>query len=178
MQKKIHSKTELQGEILKNQRPKYFMKRAVQEQVGLNYENKQVYGINSIKWLSAKVKTSKSEYQITNGVIKIDALYNYIKSKKQNMLDNISKEKTKTNIIDQILHLIKVKRGYKKIADEAPKAKFYFSHANPSYQNVSYQGKHYYFFTTKAMFLQPEELILIRGYIPNLQCRSKYFFIT
>ena len=62
------------------------------------------------------------------------------------------------------------------IAVNAPKAKFYFSDANPSYQNVSYWGKHFYFRDKSDTFTVEGVNSDIRKYIAALQRRSKCFF--
>ena len=63
-----------------------------------------------------------------------------------------------------------------KIVDKAVKAKFYYSDANPSYQNVSYFGKHYYFRDKSHTFTVEGVNSDIRKYIPALQRKSKCFF--
>lgn len=63
-----------------------------------------------------------------------------------------------------------------KIADKAPKAKFYFSDANPSYRNVSYFGLHSYFYDKSHTFTVEGVNSDIRKYIAALQRRSKCFF--
>ena len=56
------------------------------------------------------------------------------------------------------------------------KAKFYYSDANPSYQNVSYFGKHYYFRDKSHIFTVEGVNSDIRKYIAALQRKSKCFF--
>ena len=63
-----------------------------------------------------------------------------------------------------------------KIVDKAVKAKFYYSDANPSYQNVSYFGKHYYFRDRPHTFTVEGVNSDIRKYIAALQRKSKCFF--
>ena len=55
-------------------------------------------------------------------------------------------------------------------------AKFYYSDANPSYQNVSYFGKHYYFRDKSHTFTVEGVNYDIRNYIDAFQRRSKGFF--
>ena len=71
---------------------------------------------------------------------------------------------------------IKMKIGYKKIVDKAVKAKFYYPDANPSYQNVSYFGKRYYFRDKSHTFTVEGVNSDIRKYIAALQRKSKCFF--
>ncbi len=61
------------------------------------------------------------------------------------------------------------------IADNAPKAKFYFSDANPSYQ-ISYWGSYSYFCDKSHTFTVEGVNSDIRKYIVPLQRRSKCFF--
>ena len=75
-----------------------------------------------------------------------------------------------------MLHLIKAKIGIQKVVDEAPKARFYFSDTNLSYQNVSYLGKHFYFRDKSHTFTVEGVNSDIRKYIAALQRRSKCFF--
>ena len=63
-----------------------------------------------------------------------------------------------------------------KIVDKTVKAKFYYSDANPSYQNVSYFGKHYYFRNKSHTFTVEGVNFDIRKYIAALQRKSKCFF--
>ena len=63
-----------------------------------------------------------------------------------------------------------------KIVDKSVKAKFYYSDANPSYQNVSYFGKHYYFRNKSHTFTVEGVNSDIRKYIAALQRKSKCFF--
>ena len=63
-----------------------------------------------------------------------------------------------------------------KIVDKAVKAKFYYSDANPSYQNVSYFGKHYCFRNKSHTFTVEGVNSDIRKYIAALQRKSKCFF--
>ena len=62
------------------------------------------------------------------------------------------------------------------IADNAVKARFYFSDANPSYQSVSYFGKHFYFHNKSHTFTVEGVNSDIRKYISALQRNSKCFF--
>ncbi len=70
----------------------------------------------------------------------------------------------------------KSEKRIQKIADNAPKAKFYYSDANPSYQNVCYWGKHRYFHAKRHTFTVEGVNSDIRKYIAALQQRSKCFF--
>ena len=63
-----------------------------------------------------------------------------------------------------------------KIADDAPKARFYFSDGNPSYKGVSYFGKHFSFADKSHTFTVEGINSDIRKYIAALQRRSKCFF--
>ena len=63
-----------------------------------------------------------------------------------------------------------------KIVDKAVKAKFYYLEPNPSYQNVSYFGKHYYFRDKSHTFTVEGVNSDIRKYIAALQRKSKCFF--
>ena len=63
-----------------------------------------------------------------------------------------------------------------KIVDKATKAKRYYSDANPSYQNVSYFEKHYYFRDKSHTFTVEGVNSDIRKYIAALQRKSKCFF--
>ena len=63
-----------------------------------------------------------------------------------------------------------------KIVDKSVKAKFYYSDANPSYQNVYYFGKHYYFRDKSHTFTVEGVNSDIRKYIAALQRKSKCFF--
>lgn len=68
------------------------------------------------------------------------------------------------------------KNRIQNIVDNAPKAKFYFSDANPSYQSVSYWGRHSYFRDKSHTFTVEGINSDIRKYIAALQRRSKCFF--
>ena len=63
-----------------------------------------------------------------------------------------------------------------KIVDSSIKAKHYYSDANPSYQNVSYFGEHFYFRDKSHTFTVEGINSDIRKYIAALQRRSKCFF--
>ncbi len=63
-----------------------------------------------------------------------------------------------------------------KIADDAPKARFYFSDGNPSYKGVSCFGKHFSFSDKSHTFTVEGIKSDIRKYIATLQRRSKCFF--
>ena len=62
------------------------------------------------------------------------------------------------------------------IVDNALKAKFYFSDANPSYQNVSYWGRDSYFKNKSYTFKVEGINSDIRKYIAALQRPYKCFF--
>ena len=63
-----------------------------------------------------------------------------------------------------------------KIVDSSIKAKHYYSDANPSYQDVSYFGEHFYFRDKSHTFTVEGINSDIRKYIAALQRRSKCFF--
>ena len=63
-----------------------------------------------------------------------------------------------------------------KIVDSSIKANRYYSDANPSYQDVSYFGKHFYFRNKSHTFTVEGINSDIRKYIAALQSRSKCFF--
>ena len=63
-----------------------------------------------------------------------------------------------------------------KIVDKAKKAKWYYSDANPSYQNVCCCGEHFYFSDKSNTFTVEGVNSDIRKYIAALQRRSKCFF--
>ena len=75
-----------------------------------------------------------------------------------------------------MLRTIKVKNEYKKIVDSSIKANRYYSDANPSYQDVSYFGEHFYFGDKSHMFTVESINSNIRKYIAALQGRTKCFF--
>ena len=70
----------------------------------------------------------------------------------------------------------KNEKRIQEIVDKTVKAKFYYSDANPSYQNVSYFEKHYYFRDKSHMFTVEGVNSDIRKYIPALRRKSKCFF--
>ena len=63
-----------------------------------------------------------------------------------------------------------------KIVYSSIKAKRYYSDANPSYQDVSYFGEHFYFGDKSHTFTVEGINSDIRKYIAALQRRSKCFF--
>ena len=63
-----------------------------------------------------------------------------------------------------------------KIVDSSISAKHYYSDANPSYQDVSYFGEHFYFRDKSHTFTVEGINSDIRKYIAALQRRSKCFF--
>ena len=63
-----------------------------------------------------------------------------------------------------------------KIVDSSISAKHYYSDANPSYQDVSYFGEHFYFRDKSHTFTVEGINSDIRKYIAVLQRRSKCFF--
>ena len=63
-----------------------------------------------------------------------------------------------------------------KIVDRSINAKHYYSDANPSYQDVSYFGEHFYFRDKSHTFTVEGINSDIRKYIAALQRRSKCFF--
>ena len=69
----------------------------------------------------------------------------------------------------------KLKR-IQRIADNSPKAKFYYSDANWTYDKVSYFGTHSYFYDKSHTFTVEGINSDIRKYIAALQRRSKCFF--
>ena len=70
----------------------------------------------------------------------------------------------------------KNEKRIQKIVDSSIKAKHYYSDANPSYQNVSYSGKHFFFRDKSHTFTVEGVNSDIRKYIAALQRRSKCFF--
>ena len=90
--------------------------------------------------------------------------------------------KNKTHLITfvtrgpgQIVGFDKNENRIQNIVGNSPKPKFYFFGANPSYQNVSYRGKHFYFNNKSHTFTVEGVNSDIRKYISHLQRRSKYF---
>ena len=63
-----------------------------------------------------------------------------------------------------------------KIVDSSIKAKHYYSYANPSYQDVSYFGEHFYFRDKSHTFTVEGINSDIRKYIAALQRRSNMLF--
>ena len=70
----------------------------------------------------------------------------------------------------------KSEKRIQKIGDSSIKAKLYYSDANPSYQNISYFGEHFYFCNKSHTFTVEGVNSDIRKYIAALQRRSKCFF--
>ena len=70
----------------------------------------------------------------------------------------------------------KSEKRIQKIVDSSIKAKLYYSDANPSYQKVSYSGKHFFFRDKSHTFTVEGVKSDIRKYIAALQRRSKCFF--
>ena len=70
----------------------------------------------------------------------------------------------------------KSEKRIQKIVDRSIKAKLYYSDANPSYQKVSYSGKHFFFRDKSHTFTVEGVNSDIRKYIAALQRRSKCFF--
>ena len=63
-----------------------------------------------------------------------------------------------------------------KIVDRSINTKHYYSNANPSYQDVSYFGEHFYFRDKSYTFTVEGINSDIGKYIAALQRRSKCFF--
>ena len=70
----------------------------------------------------------------------------------------------------------KCEERIQKIVDSSINAKRYYSDANPSYQDVSYFGEHFYFCDKSHTFTVEDINSDIRKYIAALQRRSKCFF--
>ena len=79
-------------------------------------------------------------------------------------------------IVEFDIALDKNENKIQNIVDNATKAKFYYSDANPSYQKVSYWGKHYYFNDKSYTFTVERINSDIRKYIAALHRHSKCFF--
>ena len=105
----------------------------------------------------------------------MDEFFDYIKEKKQDLRDNVGNEKASTN--SMLWHCIcKSKERIQKIVDSSIKANQYYSDVNPSYQDVSYFGEHFYFRDKSHTFTVEGINSDIRKYIAALQRRSKCFF--
>ncbi len=93
---------------------------------------------NWIKALNKKIENPKpkSADKISKEDMETDELYSYTTHKKQNLFNHFCNKKAKTDVGFDIA-LDKNENRIQNIADNSPKAKLYFSDANPSYQNVS-----------------------------------------
>ena len=79
-------------------------------------------------------------------------------------------------IVDFNVAYDKSEERIQKIVDRTIKSKHYYSDANPSYQDVSYFGEHFYFRDKSYTFTVEGINSDIGKYIAALQRRSKCFF--
>ena len=103
-------------------------------------------------------------------------LYSYTTHKKNRTYSITFVTSNLRQIVGFDIALDKNENRIQSIADKSPKVKFYFSDANPSYPNVPYSGKHFYFRDKSHTFTVEGINPYIRKYIADLKRRSKCFF--
>ena len=80
----------------------------------------------------------------TTEIIEMDELFDYIKEKNRTYVITLVTRKPR-QIVGFDVAYDKSEERIQKIVDSSIKAKHYYSDANPSYQDVSYFGEHFYF---------------------------------
>ena len=111
----------------------------------------------------------------TTEIIEMDELFDYIKGKNRTYVITLVTRKPR-QIVGFDVAYDKSEERIQKIVDSSIKAKHYYSDANPSYQDVSYFGEHFYFRDKSHTFTVDGINSDIRKYIAALQRRSNMLF--
>ena len=111
----------------------------------------------------------------TTEIIEMDELFDYIKGKNRTYVITLVTRKPR-QIVGFDVAYDKSEERIQKIVDSSIKVKHYYSDANPSYQDVSYFGEHFYFRDKSHTFTVEGINSDIRKYIAALQRRSNMLF--